>query len=412
MSDQLRTRPVERTVLAWSLVLLLGLGAVMVYSASSVTAMATTGHTWSLVARHLVYMGVGLALMYGASKVPVDVWRDRLTPLLLVASFVGLVLVVTPGLPLASEVNGASRWLKLGPLSFQPSELAKLALVLWLARFVVVNRREMGEWSVLQRAGVVIGSMCALVLVGDDLGTTMLLGVVFVTIWFLAGAPMSQVAALGSALAGAAMIAMTALEGFRVQRVLAFLNPQDHVEGAGYQTLQSQIGFASGGLWGQGPGASKAKWGFLPEAHTDFILAVIGEELGLIGTVIVIGALAGVVASGIVIGLRCRERFGRLVAFGISTWLGVQAVVNVGVAVGALPTKGIPLPFVSSGGTAMIVSLLGVGVLLSISASSGSSSMSKVSMAKVSMAKVPMAKVPASGARSRPVRSSRTRRRG
>jgi cell division protein FtsW len=157
-----------------------------------------------------------------------------------------------------------------------------------------------------------------------------------------------------------------------VQRVLAYLNPEDHADGAAYQTLQSQIGFASGGLWGQGPGASKAKWGFLPEAHTDFILAVIGEELGLIGTVAIIGALVAVVASGITIGLRCRDPFGRLVALGISTWLGVQALVNVGVAVGALPTKGIPLPFVSSGGTAMVVALLGVGVLLSISSDTSS----------------------------------------
>jgi cell division protein FtsW len=360
-------RPVERTVLLWSMWLLLALGAVMVYSASSVTAMRDTGHNWSVVAKHLVFMGIGLLLLYGASKVPLRIWRDRLTPFVLIAAFAGLVLVAIPGMPLAGEVNGASRWLRLGPLSFQPSDLAKLALVLWLARFLVVNRRELGEWSLLKRASVVVVPMCALVLVGDDLGTTMLLGVIFVTMWFLSGAPMAQVGVMAGSMLGAAMVALTTLEGFRVQRVLAFLNPEDHADGAAYQTLQSQIGFASGGLWGQGPGASKAKWGFLPEAHTDFILAVVGEELGLIGTVVIIGALVAVVASGITIGLRCRDPFGRLVAFGISTWVGVQALVNVGVAVGALPTKGIPLPFVSSGGTAMVVALLGVGVLLSIS---------------------------------------------
>lgn len=374
MADPSGRRALERTVLLWSMWLLLGLGAVMVYSASSVTAMRESHHTWSVVARHLAFMAIGLLLLLGASKVPLRVWRDRLTPLLLVAAFAGLVVVAIPGMPLATEVNGASRWLRLGPLSFQPSDLAKLALVLWLARFLVVNRREIGEWSLLRRAAVVVAPMCALVLLGDDLGTTMLLGVIFVTMWFLAGAPVAQVGALGASMLGAAMVAMTALEGFRVQRVLAFLNPEDHADGAAYQTLQSQIGFASGGLWGQGPGASKAKWGFLPEAHTDFILAVIGEELGLIGTIAIIGALVAVVASGITIGLRCRDPFGRLVAFGISTWLGVQAMVNVGVAVGALPTKGIPLPFVSSGGTAMVVALLGVGVLLSISADSSPTS--------------------------------------
>lgn len=372
MSDEvgrrpLERRPFERTVLLWSMWLLLGLGAVMVYSASSVTAMRDTGHTWSVVVRHLMFMGVGLVLMYGASKVPLRVWRDRLTPVVLIAAFAGLVLVAIPGMPLAGEVNGASRWLRLGTLSVQPSDLAKPALVLWLARFLVVNRRELGEWSLLKRASAVVLPMCLLVLVGDDLGTTMLLGVIFVTMWFISGAPMAQVGVMSASMLGIAMVALTALEGFRVQRVLAFLNPEDHADGAAYQTLQSQIGFASGGLWGQGPGASKAKWGFLPEAHTDFILAVIGEELGLIGTVAIIGALVAVVASGIAIGLRCRDPFGRLVALGISTWLGVQALVNVGVAVGALPTKGIPLPFVSSGGTAMVVALLGVGVLLSIS---------------------------------------------
>lgn len=372
----LERRPLERTVLLWSMWLLLGLGAVMVYSASSVTAMRDTNHTWSVVAKHLVFMGIGLVLLYGASKVPLRVWRDRLTPVVLIAAFAGLVLVAIPGMPLAGEVNGASRWLRLGPLSFQPSDLAKLALVLWLARFLVVNRRELGEWSLLKRAAVVVAPMCALVLVGDDLGTTMLLGVIFVTMWFLSGAPMAQVGVMGASMLGAAMVALTTLEGFRVQRVLAFLNPGDHADGAAYQTLQSQIGFASGGLWGQGPGASKAKWGFLPEAHTDFILAVIGEELGLIGTVAIIGALVAVVASGITIGVRCRDPFGRLVAFGISTWLGVQALVNVGVAVGALPTKGIPLPFVSSGGTAMVVALLGVGVLLSISSDAASATAS------------------------------------
>lgn len=360
-------RLVERTVLLWSMWLLLGLGAVMVYSASSVTAMRDTDHTWSVVLKHLVFMGIGLALLYGASRVPLRVWRDRLTPLVLIVAFGGLLMVAIPGMPLADDVNGASRWLRLGPLGFQPSDLAKLALVLWLARFLVVNRREVGEWSLLKRAAVVVAPMCLLVLAGDDLGTTMLLGVIFVTMWFLAGAPIKQVGAVGVAMAGAAMVAMTALEGFRLRRVLAFLSPEDHVQGAAWQTQQSQIGFASGGLWGQGPGASKAKWGFLPEAHTDFILAVIGEELGLIGTVAIIGALVAVVASGITIGVRCRDPFGRLVAFGISTWLGVQALVNVGVAVGALPTKGIPLPFVSSGGTAMVVALTGVGVLLAIS---------------------------------------------
>ncbi|MFV0315667.1 MAG: putative lipid II flippase FtsW [Microthrixaceae bacterium] len=362
-----QARPTEETILRWALAVLLGLGGLMVWSASSVTSQRDSGNTWSVLAKHSIYMAIGLALALLASRIPLRVWRERLAPLLLVVSFAGLVLLAVPGMPLATEVNGASRWLRVGPLGFQPSELAKLALVLWLAQYLVTHRSTLAQWSVLKRAAFVAAPLCALVLVGDDLGTTLLLGVIFAALWLLSGAPVRQVMAVGGAMLGAALISITYLEGFRVQRVLAFLSPEDHVSGAGYQTLQSQIGFASGGLWGRGPGASKAKWGFLPESHTDFILAVIGEEMGLIGTILIIGSLIAVVAAGIRIGSRTRDPYGRLVAYGISAWLGVQAGVNVAVAVGALPTKGIPLPFVSSGGTSMIVSLLAVGVLFSIS---------------------------------------------
>ena len=357
----------EQSVLVWAVLLLCGLSVVMVWSASSVYSQREYGNTWSVVARHATYVGLGLGLACAAARVPLRVWRDKLTVLLLGASFVGLLVVQVPGMPFAPEVNGASRWIRVGPLGFQPSDLAKLALVLWLARLLSVHGREIGTTTLLKRALAVFVPLAGLVLLGDDLGTTMLLGVVFVTMWYLAGAPVRQVGAMTTGMVGVGLLSLLFQEGFRAQRVLAFLRPGEHTDGAGYQALQSQIGFASGGLWGQGPGASKAKWGFLPEAHTDFILAVIGEELGLLGSIAIIAALAAVVGAGVVEGVRCLDPFGRLVAFGISTWLGVQAVINVGVSVGALPTKGIPLPFVSFGGTAMIMSLVAVGVLFSIS---------------------------------------------
>jgi cell division protein FtsW len=368
-SATLARRAPEETVLISAVLLLCGFSVVMVYSASSVYSQREFGNTWSVVAKHSAYVAIGLAALWAASKIPLRAWRDKLTPLLLVGAFLGLLIVQVPGMPFAPEVNGASRWIRVGPLGFQPSDLAKLALVLWLARLLTVHRREIGEFSLLKRALVVFVPLAGLVLLGDDLGTTMLLGVVFLAMWFICGAPLNQVGILGGLMAGSGMLALLFLEGFRAQRVLAFLSPEDHAQGAGYQALQSQIGFASGGLWGQGAGASKGKWGFLPEAHTDFILAVIGEELGLIGSVAIIAALTAVVVAGIMIGVRSRDRFGRLVAFGISVWIGVQALVNVGVSVGALPTKGIPLPFVSFGGTAMVMSLLAVGVLLAVSRS-------------------------------------------
>lgn len=372
-----RHRRTEETVLLSAVLLLCGLSVVMVYSASSVYAQREFGSTWYVLARHGAYVAIGLGALWAASKIPVRVWRDRLAALLLVVAFVSLAVLLVPGMPFAPEVNGATRWIRLGPLGFQPSDIAKVALVLWLARLLAVNRRDIGEVSLLKRALAVFVPLCGLVLAGDDLGTTMLLCVVFVTMWFLAGAPTPQVVALGGSMLGAGLFGLLFMEGFRAQRVLAFLSPEDHAEGAAYQTLQSQIGFASGGLWGRGPGGSKAKWGFLPEAHTDFILAVVGEELGLIGTISIVAAVAAVVGAAVMIGLRCRDFFGTMVAFGIATWFGVQAVINIGVAVGAMPTKGIPLPFVSYGGTAMVVSLLSVGVLLAISRTSGTPSRAK-----------------------------------
>ncbi len=350
-----------------AVLLLCGLSVAMVYSASSVYAQREYGTTWYVLARHGAYVAIGLGALWFASRVPVRVWRDRLSGLLLVVAFASLAVLLVPGMPFAPEVNGATRWIRLGPLGFQPSDIAKLALVLWLARLLAVNRRQIAEGTLLKRSLFVFVPLCGLVLAGDDLGTTMLLGIIFVTMWYLAGAPVPQVAAVGATFVGAGMFGLLFMEGFRAQRVLAFLSPEEHADGAAYQTLQSQIGFASGGLWGRGAGGSKAKWGFLPEAHTDFILAVVGEELGLIGTIAIIAAVAAVVGAAIRIGVRSRDLFGTMVAFGIATWFGVQAVINVGVAVGALPTKGIPLPFVSYGGTAMVVSLLSVGILLAIS---------------------------------------------
>jgi len=363
-------RPTVETVLITAVVVLCSLSVVMVYSASSVYAQKAFGNTWAILARHGVYVAIGAALAVTAARLPLRVWRDRLAGLLLTVSFVALAVIQIPGMPLAPEVNGASRWIRLGPLGFQPSDLAKLALVLWLARLLALHQSEIGTTDLLKRALYVFVPMAALVMLGNDLGTTVLLGVIFMSMWFLAGAPLGQVGTLGAAMLGGALLATTLLEGFRVSRVMAFLHPSAHTSGTGYQTLQSQIGFATGGFWGAGPGASRAKWGFLPEAHTDFILAVIGEELGVVGTVAVIASLCAVVASGIVIGIRSKDPFGRFVAFGISTWLAVQALINVMVSVGAMPTKGIPLPFVSYGGTAMILALLAVGVLLSVSRAS------------------------------------------
>jgi cell division protein FtsW len=368
MSVANRPRPTVETVLVAAVGLLCALGVVMVQSASSVYSMNEHGSPWAVVVRHGTYLGIGLLAALAAARTPLHVWRDQLTLVLLVVAVVCLVVVQVPGLPFTPEVNGATRWIRIGPLGFQPSDLAKLALVLWLARFLAVHR-DLEPAEVLKRSLLVLGPLAALVMLGDDLGTTLLLGVIFVAMLYLAGAPLPQ---LGMVAAGGLVVASMGVmlfDGFRLQRIMAFLHPDEHTDRFGYQVLQSRIGFASGGVWGLGPGSSRVKWGYLPEAHTDFILAVVGEELGLIGTLAVLGCLVAIVGAAIVIGSRCDDLFGRFVAWGIAVWLAVQALINVGVSVGALPTKGIPLPFVSYGGTSMVVSLLAVGVLFSVSRS-------------------------------------------
>ena len=373
--EVVRSGPSAEAMLLGSVAVLCLLGLVMVYSASSVASVQGGGSSWQVVMRQFMFMSAGLLLAVGAARIPLRVWRDRLSaPLLLVAIALQAVLALDvvlraiggPGVPFAISVNGATRWLGVGVMRGQPSDVAKLALILWLAKLLDVRARDIGSPDLLKPVLAITGLLGAFVMAGDDLGTTLLLGVIMLTMLFLAGAPVRQVAAIACAGLASAVIVLFAFEGFRLQRISAFLSPDDHVATEGWQLLQSQIGFASGGFWGNGPGNSRAKWGYLPEADTDFILAVIGEELGLIGSLVVLGAFVVFMLAGIRIALRCNDRFGRLVAFGITTWIGVQALINIGVTVGTLPTKGITLPFVSYGGSSLMMCMLAVGVLMSV----------------------------------------------
>lgn len=371
----IRSGPSAEALLVGAAGVLCLLGLVMVYSASSVSSVQGGGASWSVVSRQALYMIVGVGVGLLASRIPVQVWRDRLAiPIMAVAAGLQLALAVDvllraaggPGLPFAITVNGATRWVGFGPFSGQPSDLLKLGLVLWLARLLDVRHREIGSPELLKPIVFVTAVLSGLVLAGDDLGTTMLLSVIVLTMLFLAGAPLRQVGGLAAGGGALAILVVFFLEGFRMQRISAFLSPDEHVATTGWQLLQSQIGFASGGFWGNGPGNSRAKWGYLPEAETDFILAVIGEELGLVGSLVVLGAFVAFMAAGIRIALRTRTEFGRLVAVGITTWIGVQAMINIGVTVGTLPTKGITLPFVSYGGSSLVMCLLATGLLVSV----------------------------------------------
>jgi cell division protein FtsW len=373
--EVVRRGPSPSNVVVITVALLCGLGLVMVYSASSVTAVRTLGNSWGIVARQVMWLVLGVAAAFAAYRVPWRVWRDRVAlPLMLVSvaslGYLALGVLVQKAtgttLPFVITVNGATRWLGTGSMQFQPSDLAKPALILWLAKLLSERGRDVRRWEGLKPVLVWSGLTCGLVVLGDDLGTTMLLGAITLAMVFMAGAPLSKLAAMTGVSVGLGALAIVGLERFRVTRILAFLEPDKYRQGAGWQLWQSQIGLASGGLFGTGPGLARSKWGFLPEAHTDFILAVIGEELGLVGSLVVLGLFVAFMAAGCSIGMRTRSAFGRLVAFGVTTWIGVQALINIGVTVGTLPTKGITLPFVSYGGSSLLMALFGVGILLSV----------------------------------------------
>jgi len=375
--EVVRRGPSPSAVVVVAISLLCALGLVMVYSASSVTAVRQGGPSWSIVARQAAWLVLGGGVAWVASRVDWRIWRDRVALPLMVVSVAALAYVaagaialkVGGSLPFVISVNGATRWVGTASFQFQPSDLAKPALVLWLAKLLSERGRDLMSWDGLRPVLIWSGLTCGLVVLGDDLGTTMLLGAVTVAMVFMAGAPVTKVLTICGAAGGLGVMAVFGMERFRVTRILAFLEPDKYRQGAGWQLWQSQIGFASGGLFGTGPGTARSKWGFLPEAHTDFILAVIGEELGLVGSLVVLGLFLGFMAAGCSIGMRCTNLFTRLVAFGVTTWIGVQALINIGVTVGTLPTKGITLPFVSYGGSSLLMSLFGVGILLSVARS-------------------------------------------
>ena len=367
--------PAPELVLVAAVAILCGFGLVMLYSASQVLSLTKFDNPWTYVARQALWLVIGVALAAVAARIPMRVWRDRLSYLLMGVAVLTLGWVAAGEvarrftgslLPFVIQENDATRWLGVGSVRFQPSELAKLALVLWLARELSDRGRDLSTWRGLRAPLCAAGLVAVLVMVGDDLGTTLLLGLVMLAMLWMAGAPGRTIGALFGVMAAGAVAAIRFLQGFRANRITAFLNPSEHTSGAGYQLLQSQIGLASGGLFGSGPGYSRAKWGFLPEAHTDFIAAVIGEEFGLLGTLCLVALIATFLGAGFAISMRAASLFGRLVAIGITVWIGVQALINIGVTAGLLPTKGITLPFISYGGSSMMLSLIGVGVLVAV----------------------------------------------
>jgi cell division protein FtsW len=361
---------VRKAHLEWHLLLLVtfglvAFGLVMVYSATSAPAAIRNGNPMGYLERQGVYALLGLALLIVASRL--DYRRLRaLAPGLVLASLALCLAVLVVG----TRVNGARRWLALGPATFQPSELAKLALAVWAAGYLARRKppRTLGELA--RPTGILVGAVCLLILAEPDLGTAIAVVVMIASILLVAGTPVRTLGGAG-AIAGALGTAAVWFEPYRRARFFSFLNPWHDAQGAGFQTVQAMISLGSGGLFGVGLGNGVSKINYLPEAHTDMILAVIGEEVGLVGVAGVIFGYAAFAYAGLRIALACRDPFGKRLAAGLTALVCGQAAINLGAVLGLAPLTGIPLPFVSYGGSSLVVELLSVGILLNIAGGHG-----------------------------------------
>jgi cell division protein FtsW len=342
---------------------LTALGVVMVFSAGAVFAAKRYGDWTYFLKREAVYATLGVLAFWFGVRTDYAAYR-RITYPLLFACLALLAAVLVVG----SRAGGAIRWFRVGPLSFQPSEMAKFSLALYLASLLARKAEKVRDFSVgFLPPLVVTGAMMALLLKQPDLGTAAIFGVVALAMLFVAGTRTSYIllSVLVAAPVGWQFIVGTP---WRMRRMLAFLDPWAHRQDAGYQVTESLISIGSGGVWGVGLGAGRQKLFFLPEAHTDFILAVTGEELGLVGLLGVLAAFGLLVWRGLVASSRARDAFGSYLAFGITAMFGLQGLFNMAVVMGLLPTKGLPLPFVSYGGTSLIMSLFAAGVVANVSA--------------------------------------------
>jgi cell division protein FtsW len=349
----------DRLILISTLTLLC-FGLVMVYSASSVMALKRYGDPAYFLKRQLVWAAGGLIVMLTVWKMDYRKLRLLSLPLLLACFLLLIIALVGP------EVNGARRWIRLAGLSLQPSEFTKPVLFVFVAASLARRADKLGDfWSGLGPYLILAGTFIFLILLEPDMGTAALIAAVVFTMMFVAGARPLHLLSLCLA-ATPALYFLLFRVGFRKHRLASFIDPWSDPLGTGFQAIQSFLAFGGGGLTGLGLGESRQKLLFLPEPHNDFIFSVIGEEFGLLGAVVVAGLFVLFTMCGLRLSLRCRDGFGRLLAFGLTLTVGLQALINMGVATGLFPNKGMPLPFISAGGSSVFVALLSVGIILSI----------------------------------------------
>jgi len=353
-----------RTSIVVIIFTLICIGIMMIYSSSGVYAMQELGDSLYFLKRHIFFLIFGFIVTFFVMAIDYRDLRKYAKPLLLISAVL-LVAVLIPGI--GKESYGARRWFKFGTFYFQPSEVAKLAILIYVADFLARKQDRIRSFKEgFLPVIVVMGFVCLLILKQPDLGSTLLVASLVIIMLFIAGARVGHIILLG-VLSSPAFYFLIYKVPYRWTRIITFINPWKDSQGAGFQLTQSQIAFGSGGLWGVGLGKSVQKLFYLPAAHTDFILSIVGEELGFMGALTIIILFICFIWQGARIAKRTWDPFGYFLSIGIVAMIGVQALVNIGVSIGALPTKGLPLPFISYGGSALVFTMISVGLLLNIS---------------------------------------------
>jgi cell division protein FtsW len=346
-----------------AMLLTIGLGAML--SASSVASIKANGDQFELFTKQVMWVALGMTALVLTSFIPYRIWQ-RLALVMFLATILGLIATLVVG----STRGGATRWIVVGPVTLQVAEFAKFATIALVATALSKKEALLSDVRhLLAPLAVILLPLIFLLLAQPDFGTVLLiLGPVFVML-FASSVPVGFVFSLG-VIGAAAMGAAAMAAPYRKARLLSFLDPFASAGGDGFQAVQSMVAFGTGGLFGVGLGQSRARWSWLPNAHTDFIFAIIGEETGFAGAFIVITLFTLLAAVGVSVAYRAPDTFGRLLAIGIVSWMTLQAIINIGGVVAVLPITGVPLPFISSGGNAMLVNLAAIGVLLNIARTS------------------------------------------
>lgn len=358
----------ERITIFIVVLLLVAIGIVMIYSTSAIYADEKFHDSYYFLKRQVLWFLIGLALFFVVQRLPYLTFR-KLSLLILIVSLALLAAVFAP--VLGKAAGGARRWIQISFMTLQPSEFAKIAVVIFLADFLARHQRKLREFfKGFLPCLLILGLCLGLIVMQPDLGTVILIGAVSFILFFVAGVRLRHLLIL-FLMSLPVIYEFIFKVAYRRNRMLAFINPWKDPEGTGFQIIQSFIALGSGGLFGTGLGQSRQKLFYLPEAHTDFIFSIVGEELGLVGTVGILALFTVLIVMGIRIALRCQDLFGQLLALGIVMLVGLQALINIGVVTGTLPTKGLALPFISYGGSNLMVNLLMVGILLNIAKFAG-----------------------------------------